>query len=105
MNLKQGHKVKAWLVTWDWGVSDYDKHTDKDSVAAILNPRRSGERVRQFVELLYVTKSYSLSQQMDWARGAIPISHGSTRWMACCATPGFSVGTIIHVFLRGGSMT
>jgi hypothetical protein len=70
--------MKAWLVTWQWGVSDYDKHTDKDTVAAILNPRRSGERVREFVELLYVTKTYTLSQQMDWARDHSHLARFST---------------------------
>lgn len=60
--------MKAWLVTWEWGVDDFDKYKAKDRVAAILNPRRSGERIRELVELLYVRKFYTLSQQMDWAR-------------------------------------
>jgi hypothetical protein len=60
--------MKAWLVTWEWGVDDFHKYTDTDRVAAIINPRRSGESVRQLVELLYVSKFYTLSQRMDWAR-------------------------------------
>jgi hypothetical protein len=64
--------MKAWLVTWEWGVDDFDKYTDTDRVAAIINPRRSGENVRQLVELLYVTKFFSLSQRMDWARTGKP---------------------------------
>jgi hypothetical protein len=62
----------VWLVTWHWGVGEDDKHTDKERVAAILNPRYSGERVRQFVELLYVNKVYTLSQRMDWAQRRKP---------------------------------
>ncbi len=54
------------------GVDEFDKHTNKDSVAAILNSRRSGERVREFVELLYVNKFCTLSQRMDWGRRRNP---------------------------------
>jgi hypothetical protein len=55
-------------VTWEWGVDDFDKYTDSDRVAAIINPRRSGESVRQLVELLYVSKLHTLSQRVGWAR-------------------------------------
>jgi hypothetical protein len=67
IGMKKGRAV--WLVTWDWGVTDCGKYTDTESIAAIINSRRSGESVRQLVELLYVTKFYTLSQRMDWARG------------------------------------
>lgn len=67
--MKTPRKMEAWLVTWQWGVDDFDKYTDTDRVAAIINTRRSGESVRRFVELLYVTHFYSLGQQMHWARG------------------------------------
>lgn len=67
--MKAPRKMKAWLVTWEWGVADFGKHTNTENVAAVITSRRSGESVRQFVELIYVTKFYTLSQRMDWARG------------------------------------
>ena len=61
----------AWLVTRHW-VADYPKC----EVAAIFSPRLGGGRVREFVELIYVTSGYfTLSEQlsMRWSRyGQIP---------------------------------
>lgn len=65
MNHKQGRKMKAWLVTWEWA-GDHAKRDDK--VAAIFDPRLSGEHVREFVEFLYFTENSTLRERMDWAR-------------------------------------
>jgi GNAT superfamily N-acetyltransferase len=65
MNRKQSRKMKAWLVTWKW----FGEHAKRDDVvAAIFDPRFSGERVRQFVEFLYLTENSTLSERMSWAR-------------------------------------
>jgi hypothetical protein len=63
---KPNHKKgkKAWLVTWEWA-SESAKRPEK--VAAILNPRWSPERVREYVEFLYATEYYTLGERMKWA--------------------------------------
>ena len=60
MRTRRPPKIKAWLVTWDW-VGDHTKRHNK--VAAILNPRLSAHRVREFVELFYINTCYSLSER------------------------------------------
>jgi len=55
---------KAWLVTWEWA-GDHAKRADK--VAAILNPRLGGERVRELVEFLYIFHTASLSEKLSRA--------------------------------------
>lgn len=57
--------MKAWLVTWEW-LGDHAKREEK--VAAIFDSRLSGKRVREFVELLYLTENSSLSDRVKWAR-------------------------------------
>jgi hypothetical protein len=58
--------VKAWLVTWEW-CGDHAKGQQK--VAAILNPRFSGRRVREFVEALYINDAdtFTLSERLALA--------------------------------------
>jgi len=58
-------KMKAWLVTWEW-CGEYAKRDDP--FAAILNPRFSGERVRELVGFMYRSAEYSLSDQAEYAR-------------------------------------
>jgi hypothetical protein len=41
----------------------------EDNIAAILNSRLSGKRVREIVELLYVNSQYSLSERLRYANG------------------------------------
>jgi hypothetical protein len=57
--------MKAWLVTWEW-VGDHAKRDDK--VAAIFDPRLGGARVREFVEFLYLTGYYTLSERIACAQ-------------------------------------
>jgi hypothetical protein len=61
----------AWLVTRHW-VADHPKW----EVAAILSSRLGGVRVREFVELIYLTSGYfTLSEELAiaWPRhGRIP---------------------------------
>ena len=57
-------KMKAWLVTWEWS-GEHAKRTEK--VAAIFNPRSGAERIRAFVEFLYLNE-YTLSERMKYAR-------------------------------------
>src|SRR3990172_10875275 len=52
--------MKAWLITCEW-IGDTVAVADK--VAAILNPRWSGERVAGIVEFLYV-KRYSTASEL-----------------------------------------
>ena len=55
----------AWLVTWEWA-SDHAKRDDK--IAAILSPRWSPDRVRQYVEWIYVNSYYTLSERIAYAK-------------------------------------
>jgi len=63
MRKRRPRKIKAWLVTWEW-IGDHAKRDDK--VAAILNPRLSGKRVREFVELFYLNTFYSLGERIAY---------------------------------------
>jgi hypothetical protein len=54
---------RAWLVTWD-GISGIPE----DPVVAILNYRVSPNSVRDFVELLYVTLSYTPREKLLYAK-------------------------------------
>jgi hypothetical protein len=65
MATKTLRKMKAWLVTWEW-CGDHAKREDK--VAAIFNPRLSGDRVRELVEFIYLSAMYSLRERADYAR-------------------------------------
>ena len=58
--------MKAWLVTWEW-CGDHAKV--EDNIAAILNSRLSGKRVREIVELLYVNSQYSPGERLRYANG------------------------------------
>jgi rRNA maturation protein Nop10 len=64
MRAKHRPGIKAWLVTWEWS----GKHAKRDcKVAAVFNPRFSAERVREYVEFLYLTECYTLSERVDCA--------------------------------------
>jgi len=68
--------IKAWLVTRHW-VSDHA--TREDQVIAIFSSHLGGVRVREFVELIYVTSGYfkwSDQVSMQWPR------HGRTPYGA-----------------------
>lgn len=64
MRKKRRPGIKAWLVTWEW-CSEHAKRDDK--VAAIFNPRLGAERIREYVQFMYASESYTLSERMDWA--------------------------------------
>jgi hypothetical protein len=55
--------MKAWLVTWEWA-GEHAKR--KDKVAAIFNSRLSAERIREFVEFIYLSE-YCLGERMAYA--------------------------------------
>ncbi len=57
--------MRAWLVTWEW-VGDHAKREDK--IAAIFDPRLSPERIREFVEIIYLFEYSSLSDRLAYAR-------------------------------------
>jgi hypothetical protein len=61
----------AWLVTKHWVAAH-----PKWEVVAILSPRLGGRRVREFIELIYLTNGYfTLSEELAiaWPRhGRIP---------------------------------
>jgi hypothetical protein len=67
---KRGHQRaprgrKAWLVRWEWA----GNHAAVEQpVAAILSPRLGPERVRQAVELLYASLSYTPDEMLEAAR-------------------------------------
>ena len=61
---KKSRKYKAWLVTWEW-IGDYAKRDAK--IVAVLDPRWKSDRVREFVELLYLNLTYSIGERMYYA--------------------------------------
>ena len=63
MNKEGRLKARAWLVTWEWA-GDHAQRCDK--VAAIFNPRWSAQRVREFVEFIYLS-DYTLSERLVYA--------------------------------------
>jgi hypothetical protein len=71
MFYKRSRKYKAWLITWEW-IGDHAKRDDK--IVAILNPRWRAERVREYVELLYITLTYGIGERMYYSlrRGKNP---------------------------------
>ena len=57
--------ITAWLITWE----HFGDHAVPPShIAAILNYRWPGDRVRKEVELLYVNSSYSLAERIAYAK-------------------------------------
>jgi hypothetical protein len=58
--------AKAWLVTWEH-MGAHAKPEER--IAAVLSPRWSEERVRQFVELLYANATFSVSERIAYMKG------------------------------------
>ena len=56
--------VSAWLVTWE---HQGNHAKPARHVAAIYNSRWGSERVRELVELIYVTTCYEISEQIMYA--------------------------------------
>ena len=56
--------MKAWLITWDWMS---DAAAVADTVAAILSPRYSIERVTGIVEFLYAKRNSTASELVAYA--------------------------------------
>src|SRR5260370_28864927 len=57
--------IRAWLVTWE---SARDNSLPRQRVAAVLDPRLSGSRVLEIVELLYANASYGPSEWIASAK-------------------------------------
>ena len=84
MSNKQRRGIKAWLVTWEWS----GNHAKRDcNVAAVFNPRFKVERIREYVEFLYATEFYTLSERVACARNktnnpypAVPGSLNGVQW-------------------------
>ena len=78
-------RISAWLVTWE-GVGGHVKI--EEQVAAILNPRRSVDRVKDIVELLYVNASHSYVERINYAKSRknnpypaeFGVSHNGVPW-------------------------
>ena len=98
--------ITAWLVTWD---CSGDHARPKRKIAAILNPRWSPERVRGYVEFIYVNSAYCLSERIGYAnnrkfnpypakfmrvRGIVctdQIMCGDNPWLIACKVDDLSV--------------
>jgi hypothetical protein len=65
MGNERTRKMKAWLVTWEW-CGEHAKR--EDPLAAIFDPRYSGERVRELVGFIYRSAMFTLSEQAEYAR-------------------------------------
>ena len=59
--LKKTKIKSAWLITKEGG-------KDCGKVVAILNYRKTGEYVRDFIENLYIAENYSLHEKLTYAR-------------------------------------
>jgi len=57
--------MRAWLITWEWIGPFIERRT---KVAAILNSRFSGKRVKDIVEVLYANEYLSLQECMMIAK-------------------------------------
>ena len=57
--------ISAWLVTWEHA-GEHAK--PRQRVAAVLNPRLSGQKVLEIVELLYANEPYNPSERIAVAR-------------------------------------
>ncbi len=76
--------ISAWLVTWE---HCGDHARPERRIAAVLSPRWSAERVREYVELLYVNSIFSLPERIAYARGKsfnpYPAKFASHRGVPC----------------------
>jgi len=63
----------AWLVTWE-GTSS----VPENPIAVILNSRKSARQVKDFVELLYVSLTYSPKEKLLIAKNAKANSYPAT---------------------------
>jgi hypothetical protein len=59
--------IKAWLVTWE---HIGDNAGPKNSIALILNPRFSPEKVKEIIELLYIYSNSSIQEKMAYSKNA-----------------------------------
>lgn len=59
----------AWLVTWE-SIGEHARISEEDKVAAVLNYRWSGRRVREFVEQLYASLEYGPVDKLRVARNS-----------------------------------
>jgi hypothetical protein len=55
----------AWLITWEW-CGDHAKV--KNQIAAILNYRLPGKKVKEIIELIYVNTYYSFRERLAYAK-------------------------------------
>lgn len=54
-----------WLITWEWS-GDHAKV--KNKIAAIINYRASHKKIAELVEFIYATKSYTLSERLNFVK-------------------------------------
>ena len=71
MNKGRRKGVQAWLVTWEWA-GEHAKRDDK--IVAVFNPHLGGVRVRELVEFLYMTHSYSTGERIIALNSLCPAS-------------------------------
>ena len=65
-NNKQAIKLKrAWIITWEWMS---DSAAVVDSIAGIIDYRRSSKRIIDLVEFLYNLKTSNLSELAAYAK-------------------------------------
>jgi hypothetical protein len=57
-------RFKAWLITWEWAGNPAQPD---DRIVAVLDPRMSPNRVREFVDLLYLNLSYGIGERVYYA--------------------------------------
>jgi hypothetical protein len=58
--------IKAWLITWEY---QGDHAKVEQQIVAILPPRWASERIRQYVEFIYILQSpATLQEQIEYAK-------------------------------------
>lgn len=59
----------AWLVTWEWA-GEHAKKESEVKIVSILNYRYSPERVKIYIEQLYIDSEYLLADKLSCAKSA-----------------------------------
>lgn len=65
-HMPKSRGIKAWLVTWEHSGAHAKP---RRRIAMVINSRRTPERVREIVELLYINETASPGELVLWAAG------------------------------------
>lgn len=58
-------RITAWLITWEW-TGDHARR--EDSIAAILSPRLTFEKIKEIVEMIYTNEFYTYRERIAFTK-------------------------------------